>query len=377
MSTPRTPAGGLFLVLTSFLLAGSPAAADGAPSPRNPRDVASLEALIETARRDRVPFRLSLADLARDSAAAERAGGLTKKLRQMRGFNWVYGFALDRASGDVLLLGFHDPARPPLDVDCWVSALRAVWAGKEPFCSLDPDPDPRYQKSVIGGIDWESRAAAVLIAADYAMKSIALGQEDPGIPGLRSWVDRVADNRRDGEASQMCRWWFSKPTSPVPHTLVVDGDVVVLTRNPVLLKTELARGKQFGTGQTSPEAEAFAADFTRGLPALAARYPSIARLLALYRLVDLAAHLKHFLSEADLPLPGQDYWLTGYRSPYPGPPRQVPSLTRQLTFAEADRRIEMKVTGGVRIGLELDSSAFQRVRRPALRDRVLEAAPDN
>ena len=78
-------------------------------------------------------------------------------------------------------------------------------------------------------------------------------------------------------------------------------------------------------------------------------------------------------ARADLPLPGQDYWLSGYASPYAGPPREVPSLTRQLSLTEPGQRVEFRVTGGVQIGLDLDPSTFQAVRRPGLRGLMLAA----
>jgi hypothetical protein len=368
----------LTLTLLTTLAAAAPVAAQPEVLPRfaNPRDVASLERLVRTAKDAGVPFKLSLTQLAADCAAQK--GALPDSLRQMRGFNWFFGFAIDRAAGDVYLLGYHDPEKPPIDLDCWVSALRAAWDGAEPFCSLDPDPDPRWQKAVVGGVARESRAASVLIGADYVMKSIAQGREDPKLPGLTSWADRLVASKSlvgNGGAQQLNRWWFTRPPKAVPHTLVVDDDVVVLTLNPVILRSELAADGAFGTGATAGEAEEFARDFTRNLTPLSKKYGSIARLLAVYRLVDLATHLKHFLNEANLPLPGKEFWLTGYASPCAGPPQRLPTLTRRWTVNEGNQTVEYQVAGGVMIPLKLEPRTFSEVRGKGVRKLVAMEEP--
>src|SRR5206468_886661 len=99
------------------------------------------------------------------------------------------GLLIDREKSDVLLLGLVDPSRPPIEFDCLVTAFRAAHAGQAPFCSLDRHPDPKFQKTVVGGVDWRSRWAEIMVLADYEMKKIAIGDLDPQVRGLQSWFD--------------------------------------------------------------------------------------------------------------------------------------------------------------------------------------------
>src|SRR5262249_41270160 len=138
---------------------------------RPPVDSRSLEAFINSCNSRQVDYRLSLKQLAREVAAAKRQGRIPKPLRTLGGFNWFFGFAVvDRENGgDVLLLGVHDPGRPPLDIDCLATAIQVVASGREPACSLDPSTDSRFQQSVVRGVPWRSRWALVMILADYTM----------------------------------------------------------------------------------------------------------------------------------------------------------------------------------------------------------------
>jgi len=72
--------------------------------------------------------------------------------------------------------------------------------------------------------------------------------------------------------------------------------------------TEAEIAGKFGSGETSREASFFADSFTKLMPEIARRNRSIAELLALYRVVDIALHLDA-LSEAELPH-SEFFWMS-------------------------------------------------------------------
>jgi hypothetical protein len=329
-----------------------------------PWDGPSFESFIARCRHDHIPYRLSLRQLAQECQDAERGGrGLPADLRYLKGFTWFFGYLIDRKGGDIYLLGYKDPERPPIDIDCLVTAIRAVYEGKTPSCSLEAHPDPKYQKSIVLGVPWQTRWAEIMIEADYDMKKVCGGYEDPRIPEIVSWFDlSLREMQRNPNApDQGNRWWFNRPKKDVARTLLLDkdGDFVILYRNPVVVMTEQKVDGKFGTGTIAKEAEQFSTTFTRNLPQLGKRFKSIGELLALYRLLDLVVHLKEV---GDVYPPVKDYWLTGYRSPYAGPPKEVPTLSRQVSGIQATdgKSYSFGIRGGVRMPLDLDRQSIRR-----------------
>jgi hypothetical protein len=75
-----------------------------------------------------------------------------------------------------------------------------------------------------------------------------------------------------------------------------------MTCNPVVVMTEQEIGGKFGTGAAAKEAKEFAAVLTNHLTAVGQRHEPIGRLLALYRLLDIALHLDR-VARSPLPLP--------------------------------------------------------------------------
>jgi len=361
-----------------------------------PTNRAQFERFLDRARRERRPFRLSLAQLARECRSALRhSRELPSELRHLKGFTWFFGYVIERDQQqnvrDVHLLGLRDPSRPPIDIDCLATALRSAYLNRAPYCSLDPHPNERFQKSVVLGVPWATRWAWVMIEADYNMKMICQGQVDPRIPGLQSWGKLLAHRaltRPKTLKPAMNRWWFDR--QEVPRTLILDdsGDLGLLYANPVIVRTELNKntpqfrkgpdGKLravapkkdgFGTGATSEDAARFARQFSTHLPQLGRKYPWIGELLGLYRLLDLAVHLR---AARALP-PDPEYWLRDYKGSYRGPARVKPTLRRTLEAG----RYRIPIFGGVKMPLDLDQHHFRKDTGPEdLKKRALEAIED-
>jgi hypothetical protein len=58
--------------------------------------------------------------------------------------NKAVGLMIDRARPDIILVGHHDPNRPPLTLDDFVVALRARFIhGAWPLVSIDPTEETK------------------------------------------------------------------------------------------------------------------------------------------------------------------------------------------------------------------------------------------
>ena len=325
-------------------------------------------------------YKLSLNSLAAECAAAEQiTGSIPADLRYVKGFTWFFGYSLDRKQDDIVLLGIKDPTRPPIDLDCVATVIKVMQEGATPFCSLDKHTDPRYQKSIISGVPWNTKWAEIMIDADYMMKKICQGQIDPQIPGMHSdWYYSYLESRLNwtGADTQQTedRWWFNFDANKDRAVVSRDGSVALLYRNPVRVSTEKNVQGAYGTGITTPTAEQFAGDFTRHIETLGKHYTSVGELLALYRVYDLMYHARQ-LGQA--PMPSIDYWTKDYEPPYAGPPEALPTLSREKHYrwetGDSVRRLTKWVEGGVSMQLTISPTSLERDQLdPGIAARMLE-----
>jgi hypothetical protein len=147
------------------------------------------------------------------------------------------------------------------------------------------------QDITVTGISPKTHAATVIIEADYRMKLIAIGLEKPPVR-LTSYVDR--DNPAAVSRNALKRWWF------VPNYECVrvsdDKLAMELVGYGVKLVGEdelvTADGQRQGVGQVDPAAKAFADEFTRVYPDLAARSPVYAQMRNIIDLLVAAAFIQ-------------------------------------------------------------------------------------
>lgn len=182
------------------------------------------------------------------------------------------------------------------------------------------------------GIDPRTRAAQVLVEADYRMKLVGMGLED-GTLGVKSYLDRVTLGK-DGKPKPMnvLRWWFTLNYKAMTTTADRDAfelrgqGVKVLSENELI--TEL--GERRHTGTSDEHTSEFAHDFTKHFDRLAAKYPVYAELKNVFDLALLCAVIK----AEDLP--GQ----TGWHMTYFGPPSSDNDLVYQVELSTAPREVE-------------------------------------
>lgn len=167
------------------------------------------------------------------------------------------------------------------------------------------------------GLDPRTRAARVLVEADYRMKLVGMGLED-GVPGVESYLDLIKVGP-DGKVPPMTvlRWWFTLNydaihATPDRSAFEIRGQgVQVLSENELLSKL----GDRIHTGRSNEPTWQFAHSFTRHFQQLAAKYPIYAELRNVFDLAlvaqlirseDLAARadwqMLHFLDAEGCPV---------------------------------------------------------------------------
>ena len=164
------------------------------------------------------------------------------------------------------------------------------------------------QDIVVYGIDPKTRAARVLVEADYRMKLVGMGLEE-GTLGVTSYLKAIDPKRDDLANLSVLRWWFTLNYDSLSATKERDGfelkgpGVKVLSENEMLTE----QGDRVHTGKSSNANSEFAASFTRQFEILAAKYPIYAELRNVFDLSLVAAvvrsqelpekvnwHLTHF-----------------------------------------------------------------------------------
>jgi hypothetical protein len=277
-----------------------------------------------------------------------------------------------------------DSGQPELQLDDLVVVLRAMIApeGGRFGCSITPTQDGlartkafieesnkrplkpgqrgRWLASLreslglqdieIYGIDPRTRAAHVLVEADYRMKLVGLGLED-GVPGVMNYLASIAV--KPGQAAppmDVLRWWFTLnyqavTTSPDRDVFELRGQgVQVLSENELLTMT----GQRVHTGETSPANANFTNSFTRHFDELAAKYPVYADLRNIFDLAVVGALLKaeHLPGRAEwnLPVIGD---ASRYQVKLGIAPQQVPTVIAHRIVNRT--QILVGISGGVSV----------------------------
>ena len=203
------------------------------------------------------------------------------------------------------------------------------------------------------GLDPATRAARVMVEADYRMKLVGMGLEE-GVPGVRSYLDLIDPTAGEPPPMSVLRWWFTLDYDAVHSS--ADGMAFALHGQglKVLSENELltAEGERIPTGEAEELNRQFAESFTTHLEALARKYPVYGELRNLADLALVAALLRRER------LPERIGWhLTcfgpagSYPLVYPTSlgtaPQEVESV---VNYRLLDRsRIVAGVSGGVRI----------------------------
>lgn len=344
--------------------------------------------------------------------------------RTLGGITSLQGIVFDERAGDPLLVGRIGGGRPPLHLEDLVAALRNAWLAYvqqkgnritylHPGLSLDPAPAALKELQKIGqdiaridaaggekaldrwketcrkpykvtlsGLPPDSRFARTLLRADYAMKAMATGSENPGLHGFPGMAElrkiRFQGEQAESKATapplpSLTRYWFH----PGSQEWEMGEGVVVLKRCPIMLMTEemferLRSGAadSGATAEPSDElAEAFAYGFTRMYDKVAETRPVFRELEGLYRLVAAAKLVRDRFPEGEAKgafpaLFGKwDLPPAGLASEVPGiPDLQHFDHARNTPMGMEIDRYWLPSCGGVAVAVEPGKAWIRRVR---------------
>ncbi len=217
------------------------------------------------------------------------------------------------------------------------------------------------QKIEVQGIDPRTRAARVIVEADYRMKLVGMGLEE-GVFGVTSYLDSiVVPAGAAPPPMSVLRWWFTMDYNAIRATPTRDAfeirgqGVKVLSENEMLT----ARGARIHTGKSDELNEQFAHSFTKHFEALAAKYPIYAELQNVF---DLALVSAVIVAED---LPGQVGWhLTHFGDPQRYQVELAPAPSDVETVINHRVIRKKHILAGVSGGVSVDPSKY--VQRPAI-----------
>jgi Protein of unknown function (DUF1598) len=338
---------------------------------------------------------------------------LPADVRHLAGLTQVRYVFFDPAAGDAILagpaegwnvaasgevVGVHS-GRPVLHLEDLIAALRFAFAEnpEAPFigCSIDPTAEglksyASFMRRLDGidraripqtfaameqalgphairlfGIEGSSRAAAVLAAADYRLKRIALGHDPAPVREVVNYLDLSLRRFNRRAAQKQHRWWFVGHYEAVYHTPdelafeLVGQALQVRTARTFPGSADEAHGDA-GTADKHPPAPAavdFAESLTRHFAEVARKLPvflELQNLVGLATAAELIAQQhgeswrpRHFLDGAACPTA---HWHV---------PQAVPSLANYRLVQ--GRHWLISVSGGVEINpRELAGRRFRR-----------------
>ncbi len=321
--------------------------------------------------RDVIPFsKLRKVSLTRlEQVLRQKNGVLTDEMRSLAGLLRARYVFFYPETGDIVIAGPAEgwatdasgrvvgitSGRPVLRLEDLVVALRAFPPGKSGAevigCSIDPTPEglaatqqflrslpsnlmvgqerllaarvleglPRAQgmhQVAVHGVSPKTHFAQVLVEADYRMKLIGIGLEQPPVR-MVSFIERV--NPSHVARNALFRWYFVPDYQCVRMSgdglaMELVGDGVKLIGENEMVTSSGQRGAAV-PGRANIASQAFVTSFTQKYPALADRSPVYAELRNLIDVAVLAAYIQQqdyygkanwkmelFASEKSLPL---------------------------------------------------------------------------
>ena len=352
---------------------------------------------------------LSLRALERAVRERARAGlPPTASMQHLGGITRLRFVALDPVARDVLIggpaegweyLSDGEPVgivsrRPPLRLDDLIVLFRFFAEPEQSTfgCSINPRPDnlksvvafvdesnsrgalrpsavKRWveqlheklgaQDVVVQGLPRDTRAARVMVVANYRMKLVGLGKLDggPNVPDcFKLWRKSGQAEGKGaqgmGGAIEALRWWLTMRYDAIAHdpsrTAYELRGASVLVQSENQFVTE--RGERIATGAAEPVNRQFAENFTKHYDELARRDPVFADLANLFDLGLLAVLWRSERLGERIDWPGTPFGRDLGYSPVPETPiTEVDSVVAHRVFDRRD--IVVQVAGGVQAPL--------------------------
>jgi hypothetical protein len=206
------------------------------------------------------------------------------------------------------------------------------------------------QQVTIKGVSPKTHFAQVLVEADYRMKLIGIGLEQPPVR-MVSFIDRV--NPTQVARNALLRWYFIPDYQCV--RMSEDGMAMELVGDGVKLVGEDemvgGRGERTTARRSTGASQAFVHSFTQRYPALADRSPVYAELRNLIDLSVLAAYIQqqNFYGKAGWQMP-----FFGGEKSMPVETYEAPKLVSPTVNAlMKGNRLMTPIAGGVHIEAQM------------------------
>ena len=204
----------------------------------------------------------------------------------------------------------------------------------------------------IYGVPGDSRAARVIVEADYRMKLIGIGKLEP-VASIPDYFDLLAQspNQANG-AIDALRWWLTMKYEQVLHS--DDHNAFQIRGSSVLCQSENQflndQGEHVPTGNSEPTNRLFASNFTQHYEELAAIDPIFADMQNVFDLALVAALIRHEGLDDRVDW-NRGAFATGglYQTSHFATPQECDSVVNHRVFNGKD--VVVQVAGGVRADL--------------------------
>jgi len=233
------------------------------------------------------------------------------------------------------------------------------------------------QDVVVSGIPQDSRVAGVIVAADYRMKQIGIG-EVHGAPGMKSYFDLLSrSEQRGGGKMDALRWWMAAGYEAV--RMAPSGNVFEFAGNSARCLSEdqvvNANGSRVATGKASGANAKFARLFTQHFESLAKTDPVFADLENVFDLSMVMALIHAQGLEADARLDSPVFRQAGtFETASVDVPTELMTAATHRVFR--GRHVVIQVAGGVRGDMAAVVADADRLQvQPALAEQSLPASP--
>ncbi|PQO38568.1 DUF1598 domain-containing protein [Blastopirellula marina] len=327
---------------------------------------------------------------------------LSEEMRNMAGIYEIKYVLVYPEQGEIVIAGPAGPwqqnpegrfvnqatARPVLQLDDFVVLLRNAIAEKGRFgCAITPTQEglkkaqqyldassdkplhPRQRDSWLAGlrdavgkqeidvhgIHPDTRAAQIIVEADYHMKRIGMGLED-GTAGVPSYLEMVTiPPGGSPPPMDVLRWWFTLNYKAINATHERNAFELQGPGVQVLCENEMldAQGGRIHTNTASTLNATFARNFTQHYDALSVKYPIYAEMKNIFDLAIVAS-----LIEKER-LADQAHWNMVYFGPQGNYTPQTSTAPQDVESIMNMRVIDRKhIIAGVSGGVNFDASKF-------------------
>jgi hypothetical protein len=208
------------------------------------------------------------------------------------------------------------------------------------------------QDVIVQGIPKDSRAARVIVEADYRMKLIGIDKLDAG-KDIPSYFDLLTRNFSETPASMNAlRWWLTMKYDSILHS--PDRNVFEITGSSVQCLSEneriTAAGERIHTGQSGLINTLFAQNFSNHYEGLAMRDPVFADLQNVFDLALVAALIRRERADQRLGWDQGVFRADGnFRTALYEPAEELMSVVNHRKYR--GKEVVVQVAGGVRADL--------------------------